>query len=71
MRAASAEVAARKPTVRSCVSNGRDILPDVDGRSEPTSSWRSQSRASFEILCLILRTYTIRVPAKRASTKFI
>src|SRR6516165_11510955 len=25
--------AVRKPTARSCVSNGRDILPDVDARS--------------------------------------
>jgi hypothetical protein len=33
MRAGNAEVAARKPTARSCVSNGRDILPDVDGQS--------------------------------------
>src|SRR5215471_9228857 len=33
MRAGNAEVAARKLTARSCVSNGRDILPDVDGQS--------------------------------------
>ena len=33
MRAGNPEVAARKPTARSCVSNGRDILPDVDGQS--------------------------------------
>jgi hypothetical protein len=33
MQQASGATATRKPTARSAVSNGRDVLPDVDGRS--------------------------------------
>jgi hypothetical protein len=35
MRAGNPEVAARKPTARSCVANGRDILPDACIGSSP------------------------------------
>lgn len=38
-------IAPRKPTARSCVSNGADLLPNVDGRSLVARRYRDISNA--------------------------
>jgi hypothetical protein len=51
MRAGNPEVAVQKPTARSSVSNGRDILPDAwDRRSvHPSRTWGTGNRREVAI----------------------
>jgi len=54
-------VGARKPTARSRVSNGRDILPDIDGRSVVARRYRDISNAIVSDIGGLDRCSEIRV----------